>query len=839
MVVADDDAIQLKLTLYRLERLGFHTIGARDGVEALERVRQERPDLVLTDVMMPRMDGFGLCRALRDDPLLAAIPVVMATNTYLEREDRDLATQIEADAFVIRTPELREVVEAIQRCLAQPRARAQPPLGHGAAARRADVEAERNRRVLAQLEKQANLNAGLAQRCASLSAELSVLSGISGALCHGLDVQTALDTALAACMDAGGISQGALYVLDPSGALTTRAFGERVAAPGDLATFFGRFDGLRVLLEQRKTLELPRDAPPELELPAPLSGLLVPLLHGSTLLGGIYLASSGLEPPPERSEFAEGVASQLSLALVLARAFDERAASERRSRESEALLRSIFDSIGDGVVAVDARGYLTQWNSAAGAMFRQRVDAPASEWSERYGFYQDDRTTRVPARDLPLVRALRGEAPDHIELFLRPPGSTDGGLCLSVSARPLRLEGGRIEGAVAAFRDITAEKATQTQLMASDRMASVGMLAAGVAHEINNPLAAVLANLDIAFQDATRLWAQSPQPGTLGDQLPDCLRDGKEAAERVRQIVKDLKIFSRAEEDRRGPVDTRQVLESTLRMAWNEIRHRARLIKRFGEVAPVDANESRLGQVFLNLVVNAAQAIPEGNADRNEITIVTSTDPGGRVVIEVRDTGSGIPPDTLQRLFTPFFTTKAAGVGTGLGLAICQRIVTAMGGEMKVESQVGVGSSFKVFLPAARAAAAAAVAAPLVKRSSRRGRVLLVDDDPLIGNAVRRLLTGEHDVTLLTSAGEALDALVAGARYDVILCDMMMPVMTGMEFHDSLQATVPEQAERIVFLTGGAFTVRAREFLDRVPNIRVEKPFDANSLRALVNERVR
>ena len=311
VLVADDDPVQLKLTMYRLERFGFRTTGACDGIEALERTRTQRPDLVLTDVMMPRLDGFGLCRALRDDPRLASIPVVMTTNTYLEREDRELATQIEADEFVIRTPELHEVVEAIRRCLAQPRLVAEHLSEQDSAARRAEVEAERNRRVMRQLEKQASLNSGLAQRCASLSAELTVLSGMSAALCQGLDVQSALETTLAACLDAGGISQGALYLLERNGTISTRAFGE-TSAPleaGELTSFCGRLDCLRALLEQRRTLDLPRDGTPD--LPGPIAGLLVPIVHGGTLLGGLFLVSSGQGRASEQTAFAEGVASQI------------------------------------------------------------------------------------------------------------------------------------------------------------------------------------------------------------------------------------------------------------------------------------------------------------------------------------------------------------------------------------------------------------------------------------------------------------------------------------------------------------------------------------------------
>jgi CheY-like chemotaxis protein/anti-sigma regulatory factor (Ser/Thr protein kinase) len=259
----------------------------------------------------------------------------------------------------------------------------------------------------------------------------------------------------------------------------------------------------------------------------------------------------------------------------------------------------------------------------------------------------------------------------------------------------------------------------------------------------------------------------------------------------------------------------------------------------YGSVPHVDANEARLGQVFLNLIVNAAQAIGEGRADSNEIRVSTSTDSSGRVVVEIRDTGPGMPPETLNNLFTPFFTTKPAGVGTGLGLAICHRIVTGLGGEIAVESQVGVGTAFKVYLPASRGEEAEDVVVKEAAPAARRGRVLLIDDDQMIGGAVRRTLSGEHDVKVLTSAQGALDSIVAGERFDVILCDMMMPVVTGMDFYEQLFQKVREQAERVVFLTGGAFTDRAREFLDRVPNARMEKPFGVQNLRALVNERVR
>jgi nitrogen-specific signal transduction histidine kinase len=387
-------------------------------------------------------------------------------------------------------------------------------------------------------------------------------------------------------------------------------------------------------------------------------------------------------------------------------------------------------------------------------------------------------------------------------------------------------------------RDVTDELRAQAQLLVSERMASVGLLAAGVAHEINNPLAAVVANLDLAARDLVALFGPGGAPPALAE-IEGEIRDAREAAGHVRSLVRDLKVFSRADEDRKTAVDVHHVLDSSIRMAWNEIRHRAQIVKDYSAVPLVYANESRLGQVFLNLVVNAAQAIPEGHANSNEIRIQTQTDSHGRVEITVSDSGPGISPQVLAQVFRPFFTTKPEGVGTGLGLTICHRIVTEMGGEIEVQNQPGGGASVRVTLPSGGSELSEPVQPPTSQPSRRRARILIVDDEALVGMAVRRALTPEHDVFYVASAQEALAKLTAGEHFDLVLCDLMMPEMTGMELHARLAKLAPETADRVVFLTGGAFTPRARAFLDDVPNARIEKPFDLATLEALVNERVR
>ncbi|MBA3392571.1 MAG: response regulator [Deltaproteobacteria bacterium] len=275
-------------------------------------------------------------------------------------------------------------------------------------------------------------------------------------------------------------------------------------------------------------------------------------------------------------------------------------------------------------------------------------------------------------------------------------------------------------------------------------------------------------------------------------------------------------------------------------MAWNELRHRARLVKSYAGVPHVDANESRLGQVFLNLIINAAHAIPPGNYEANEIRVSTVLDDQGVVVVTIADTGSGIPPEVRPRLFTPFFTTKPVGVGTGLGLAISHKIITQFGGSLTYDTEVGKGTAFHVTLPLA------VDVAPVRARTSttrspavRRGRVLVIDDEEPLAMALRRYLGKEHDVTAVFSAGAALELVRAGERYDVIFCDLMMPQITGMDLHAELVRSAPDQAARVVFLTGGAFTAAGRDFLDGVPNLRFDKPFELKELRKLVNQRVR
>jgi PAS domain S-box-containing protein len=410
-------------------------------------------------------------------------------------------------------------------------------------------------------------------------------------------------------------------------------------------------------------------------------------------------------------------------------------------------------------------------------------------------------------------------------------------------SRPVKTDGGKIvwDGVML---DMSERKDLQARLMLSDRMASIGTLAAGVAHEINNPLTYVLTNLHILAKRADRALglhdAEQARELMCTEDTLQLLRETSEGARRVRDIARDLKTFSRSS-DEVQPCDVRQVLDSSVRMAINEIRHRARLERNYMDTPQVLANSSRLGQVFLNLIVNAAQAIPEGASDRNVIRLTTSTSANGWAEVAVSDTGTGIPNELLDRIFEPFVTMKPVGVGTGLGLYICRDIIHHIGGVIEVESVLGKGTSFTVKLPPAPTEAGLVSKTPTLVPTTvdelPRSRLLVIDDEPNIGKSFERSLP-EHDVTFVDSGREGVRLLDEGRQFDLIFCDVMMPDMTGRDVHEQISERHTGMLDKIVFMTGGAFTERAAEFIERVNARRVDKPFDLGTIRTVLREKL-
>ncbi|GAC1536692.1 MAG: hypothetical protein NVS2B9_02560 [Myxococcales bacterium] len=549
-----------------------------------------------------------------------------------------------------------------------------------------------------------------------------------------------------------------------------------------------------------------------------LSWVGVPLVTNRRTVGVLaaQIYSGPVRYSAREKELLQFVSTQVANAI-------ERKQAEQSLRASEQRFRALIESTTDGIFLLAADGAIL-YSSPSGA---QMLGLSAGETPGSLLGHLHPEDVPVVRRTLEGVARTPGE-PLQAQARVR---RRDGTSVVVDGVFTNLLDDPAVRGIVLNVRDISERKQMEAKLMMADRMVSVGTLAAGVAHEINNPLAYVLANLSF-LSNALPPLMQGKDPDVI-----EALREAHDGAGRVRNIVRDLKTFSRADEVHDAPVDLHRVLDAAANMAWNEIRHRARLVKDYApQLGLVLGNESRLGQVFLNLIINAAQAIPEGAADRNEIRVTTRA-VGDRVLVDVRDTGPGISAEVRGRLFDPFFTTKPVGVGTGLGLFICQNIVRSLGGEISVESEPGMGAVFRVSLPRSLEERVPSPARPPAVAAAQGARVLVVDDETLIGAALRRGLTG-HEVISESSAVAALARLRRGERFDLILCDVMMPEMTGARFHELLLAEFPPLAAQVVFMTGGAFTPQARDFFDRVPNQRMEKPLDLHNIRALIQQRL-
>ncbi len=393
---------------------------------------------------------------------------------------------------------------------------------------------------------------------------------------------------------------------------------------------------------------------------------------------------------------------------------------------------------------------------------------------------------------------------------------------------------GRAIAVVGSTQDVTDQRMLEAKLLLSDRLASIGTMASGISHEINNPLAYIATNLELVERELSSIRA-TPELA----RVREALEAARHGSDRVREIVRGLKTFARPEEERFATLSLPRVLDFAARIVSVDLEARARLVRDYVDVGQVFANEARLTQVFVNLLVNAAHAIERGTLEENEIRIRIRPASGRRVTVEISDTGSGIAKANLERIFDPFFTTKPTGLGTGLGLAICKGIVAELQGELTVESEVGVGSTFRVTLPLRSEATLEdprPEPIPTSKTTLRRSRLLIVDDEQRYAKSLEMLLASDYDVGIAINGKVALERFSQGERFDVILCDLMMPQMTGMDLHAALEDVAPDQTARMVFLTGGATNERARAFLARAEIRHLVKPLELPVLEAVISE---
>ena len=397
--------------------------------------------------------------------------------------------------------------------------------------------------------------------------------------------------------------------------------------------------------------------------------------------------------------------------------------------------------------------------------------------------------------------------------------------------------------------------------ISEDRLRSVGRLAAGLAHEVNNPLTFVLANLEslreshqsirrfvrqlrvelstqeaITPQSFERMAAEANLREILDD-AADMLTDCYKGTHRIQDIARSLGTFSRADDDRAELVDLTRVVDDACAMVFNQIRYRARLVKRFEPIPMIAAFPGRIAQALVNLLTNAAEAIEGGAYEKHRIVVSTRADDES-VVISVRDTGGGIGEADRERIFTAGFTTKAHRGGMGLGLASCRRIAAEHGGRLEVRHLAEGGTRFDLIIPVDTGLAVAEnrrESRPVSEAPLQRARLLIVDDDAMVLSALRRRLRRRYDVVTVLGGVEALALLSADSEFDSIICDLMMPRVDGKSFYDSVRQDDPDLAKRIVFMSGGAFTPRLRKFAAAVPNPVLQKPVSRDELESMLS----
>ncbi|HEU4577381.1 MAG TPA: response regulator [Polyangiaceae bacterium] len=472
--------------------------------------------------------------------------------------------------------------------------------------------------------------------------------------------------------------------------------------------------------------------------------------------------------------------------------------------------------------------------------------AAAQALRERFGTPIIYLTAHADARTL-----ARAKSTEPSGYLLKPVKSSELKVCIELALHK-RGSQQRLE------RTAEDERLTRERLDSIERLASLARMAAGVAHQINNPLTVVLANAELVTRELERrrAGAAPPHADVSADQqrLDETIQVQTElrlAAQRIARIVANIQFFCQPSSPPSARADVRRAIERALRQTTTDLSGCARVIQDLRPVPKVKISEAHLTEMMRQLLLNAGQAIEARAGSGNEICIHTRLVEDGNVLIELADTGCGLSPEVQRRMFEPFFTTKPLGSGTGLGLSICHGIVTSAGGRLSVEARPEGGAQVSVLVPSVDsasgqmplvprlgqfAARSPRLRLPSAKRLAReQRRILMVDDEPMLLRSVRRLLP-EYEIVCVESAKKALALLDSGRPFDLIVSDVMMPEMSGIDFYEELCARYPDEARRVVFVTGGALGHHVGNFLGSVPNMRLEKPFAAADLRRVIEQ---
>ncbi|MDA0164818.1 response regulator [Solirubrobacter ginsenosidimutans] len=746
ILVVEDSPTQREQLLFLLQRAGYETIAAPDGAAALDIAHSRHPALVLTDVVMPRMDGYTLCRAIKADPVLHDTPVILLTS-LTSPQDVIEGLACGADNFVRKPYESASLLARVQRCLADGVERSRVPAA-------ATVGAEREQVLeflFSTFEETVHLDDELTRSYQSLDLLYRLAEGLNRS---STQHEVVLE-ALARALELPGV-RGAWMEVE----------GDRLAGGAGTCSRMTSLD----------------QAPPV--------DFTVELRSGGGGLGRLQLVG-----PDERlldddelrtlDAFGIQVGAALDRALLqehLERRVQERTAelsaevaARQRAEEAVRAMAAIVESADDGMVRLGTDGRIQTWNRGAARMYGYVGDEAVGNSIELVA--SPDEVDEL--RSI-ISRVAWGESVvGHEMVRLTRDGKE---IEVSLTLSPVRDADGAVVAIAEIARDITARKELERALLQSQKLDSVGRLAGGIAHDFNNLMTGVIGFSELAL----------PQ---LDEPQRTFIEEAKRAGERATELTQRLLAFGRRQTLRPKPMDLNTVVAEMETLLARLIGEQIDMALELDPApCPLVADRSQLEQVVMNLAINARDAMD----GRGKLRIATVANDEGHVRLSVTDTGTGMDAETQTKIFEPFFTTKEEGKGTGLGLSTVFGIVHQSGGRIAVDSRLERGTTFTIFLPRGGEALGEADAAQPAETPERgSGSVLVVEDDDSIRALMRAVLEpAGYEVRLAAGGEEALN----GADADLLITDILMPGMNGRELATRITERAPET--HVLFISG-------------------------------------
>jgi PAS domain S-box-containing protein len=840
ILIVEDRDLDRKFLAALLRSSGYHVVEAADGGQALDLLRDQAPALVVSDILMPSVDGYEFVRQMRDDLGMVDTPVIFYTATYHEREARVLAEQCGVAEVLVKPSPANVILDSVARVLATPAAPAPVPPG------RETFDRDHFRVVHAALsDRTMDLEVSRQRLAAIIELTERLGSELNPEACLAEACRAARDVAFAQTAVLGHVADDGAQRLIWSGVPGDQA--ARLKAPTlSSGLLLSVLDARSPVRHSNPTgrpeaLGLPPDYPRTFSL------LAVPIATARRVYGWLgllnKLGAAEFSAPDEQVALTVGrhaaiayenarlAADRLSRTEALEAEVGERRRAERELRANQERTEFALAAGHMGVFDVDFRlGRMTWSRSAANLFGRPPDEVPASLLEALERVHPDDRAAVREA----VERSQREGADFAMEVrTLWPDGVVHWVDC---RARILRDDGGVPSGALGVIIDVDERRLLEAQVQQAQRLEAIGQLAGGLAHDFNNALTTVIGYAGLLAKEFD-----------AGDPKAEDVAEILRAAEGASRVTRQLLALGRRHVVQAAVVDVNQVVHDAAKVLERLLPATIELRWAVADAeASVQSDAGLLEQLLMNLALNARDAMPDGGLLRIVTDVVaaggapTAADSqrgsGAFVRLTVQDSGIGMDEEVKRRLFDPFFTTKAPGQGSGLGLATVQGIVRQSRGHIWVDSAPGQGSTFRVYLPRVEGEPAATerpAAAPAARGSET---VLVVEDERAVRYLVRTILARQgYQVFEADGPDRAMEWLAARHdRLDLLISDVIMPGGTGPALYERVRATWPHV--RVLFMSGYTDDAGAQAAGGQLGGPLLQKPFAADELSRKVRE---